>query len=62
MVSTSVMRATGSGSREYIKMIVLKDAPSNGPWKAKLTSILDVEAWEIVNGTNAEPRRINFRC
>ena len=51
----SGIRASGSGTREYIKKIVLKDAASYGPWKAKLTSILDVEdCWEIVNGTELE--------
>ena len=59
MASTSGIRATGSNSGEYIKKIVLKDSASYGPWKAKLTSILDAEdCWEIVNGIEAEPRRI----
>ena len=39
----------------YVKKIVLKDSASHGLWKAKLTSILDVEdCWEIVNGTKLE--------
>lgn len=59
MASTSGVRVTGLGSREHIKKIILKDAASYGPWKAKPTSILDVEDyWEIVNDTEAEPRRI----
>ena len=38
---------------------MLKDAASYGPWRAKLTSILDVEeCWEIVNGTELEPGEI----
>ena len=38
---------------------MLKDAASYGPWRAKLTSILDAEeCWEIVNGTELEPDEI----
>ena len=37
----------------------MKDVASYGPWKAKLTSILDIEdCWEIVYGIKAEPVRI----
>ena len=56
MASTSAIRATGSGSLEYVKKIILKDAAGYGPWKFKITSILDAEdVWEIVNGTESEP-------
>ena len=56
MASHSGIRASESGTGEYVKKIVLKDAASYGPWKAKLTSILDAEeCWEIVNGTELEP-------
>ena len=56
MASTSDIRASGSGSSEYVKKIILKDAASYGPWKAKITSILDVEdCWEIIEGTKHEP-------
>ena len=49
---TSGIRASGSGSSEYVKKIVLKDASSYGPWRTKLTAILDAEdCLEIVNGT-----------
>ena len=59
MASHSGIRASGSGTREYIKRIVLKDAASFGPWRAKLTSIFDAEeCWEIVNGTELEPDEI----
>ena len=34
----------------------MKDAATYGPWKAKLTSILDAEdCWDIVNGAVVEP-------
>ena len=53
---TSVTRASNSGSSEFARKIVLKDAASYGPWKAKITSILDAEdVWEIVNGSEVEP-------
>ena len=59
MASTSGIRASGSGSGEYAKKILLKDVASYGPWKAKLTSILDAEdCWDIVNGTEFEPVRL----
>ena len=59
MASHSGIRASGSGTGDYVKRIVLKDAASYGPWRAKLTSILDVEeCWEIVNGTELEPDEI----
>ena len=59
MASHSGIRASDSGTGEYIKKIVLKDAASYGPWKAKLTSILDAEdCWDIVNGTEQEPHEI----
>ena len=59
MASHSGIRASGSRTGEYIKRIVLKDAVSYGPWRAKLTSILDAEeCWEIVNGTELEPDEI----
>ena len=58
-MSSSGIRASGSGSGDYVKKILLKDVASYGPWKVKLTSILDVEdCWEIVNGTEVEPTRI----
>ena len=56
----SGIRASGSGTGEFAKKIVLKDAASYGPWKAKLTSILDAEyCWEIVNGIELEPDEID---
>ena len=56
MMSSSGIRATGSGSGDYVKKIILKDAATYGPWKAKISSILDAEdVWEIVNGTETEP-------
>ena len=59
MAFTSGIRPSGSGSSEYIKKIVLKDASSNGPWRTKLTTILDAEdCLEIVNGTEMEPTEI----
>ena len=59
MASTCGIRASGSGSGEYAKKILLKDVASYGPWKAKLTSILDAEdCWDIVNGTEFEPVRL----
>ena len=51
MAFSSGIRASGSGSGEYTKKILLKDTATYGPWKAKLTSILDAEdCWDIVNG------------
>ena len=59
MASTSGIRASGSGTSEYMKKIVLKDASSYGPWRTKLTAILDAEdCLEIVNGTELEPAEI----
>ena len=59
MASTSCIRASGSGSSEYMKKIVLKDAASYGPWRTKLTAMLDAEdSLEIVNGTEMEPAEI----
>ena len=59
MAFTSGIRAHGSGPSEYIKKIVLKDATSYGPWRTKLTAILDAEdCLEIVNGTELEPPEI----
>ena len=57
--STSGIRASGLGSGEYTKKILLKDTATYGPWRAKLTSILDAEdCWDIVNGTETEPMRL----
>ena len=59
MASTSGIRASGSGTSEYMKKIILKDALSYGPWRPKLTAILDAEdCLEIVNGTELEPVEI----
>ena len=59
MATTSGIRASGSGTSEYIKKIVLKDSASYGPWRTKLTAILDAEdCLEIVNGTELEPAEI----
>ena len=59
MASTSGIRASGSGSGEYTKKILLKDTATYGPWKAKLISILDAEdCWDIVNGREFEPARL----
>ena len=52
MASTSGIRASSFGSSEYTKKIVLKDSVTYGPWRTKLTAILDAEdCLEIVNGT-----------
>ena len=40
MAHHSGIRATGSGPGDFIQKIVLKDAASYGPWKAKITSIV----------------------
>ena len=59
MASTSGIRASGSGTSEFIKKIILKDAASFGPWRTKLTAILDAEdCMEIVDGTELEPAEI----
>ena len=59
MASTIGIRASGSGSSEYTKKIVLKDSITYGPWRTKLTAILDAEdSLEIVNGTELEPVEI----
>ena len=56
MSSHSGIRANSSSSSEFARKTVLKDAASYGPWKAKITSILDAEdVWEIVNGSEVEP-------
>ena len=60
MASHSGIGASGSGSSEYLKKIVLKDIASCGSWKAKITSILDdEEVWEIVNGIEVEPDELS---
>ena len=57
MASTSGIRANGSG--EYVKKIILKDREGYGPWKTKVTALLDAqECWEIVNGTETEPGQV----
>ena len=43
MASSSGIRASGSGSSEYVKKMVFKDAASYGPWRTKLTALLDAE-------------------
>ena len=59
MASTSGIRASGSGSSEDMKKMVLKDAASYGPWRTKLTAILDAEdCLEIVSGIEMEPAEI----
>ena len=59
MASTIGIRASGSGSSEYTKKIVLKDSITYGPWRTKITAILDAEdSLEIVNGTELEPVEI----
>ena len=59
MTSTSGIRASGSGSSEYVKTIVLKDKASYGSWRTKITEILDAEdCLEIINGTEIEPPKI----
>ena len=55
MATTSGIRATGSGSGEYVMKIVLKKSASSEPLKAEITSILDPEdCWDIVNGSEFE--------
>ena len=59
MASTSGIKASGSGSSEYTKKLVLKASVTYGPWRTKLTAILDAEdSLEIVNGTELEPVEI----
>ena len=59
MMSSSGIRASGSGSSEFVKKIVLKDKESYAPWRTKITAILDAEdCLEIVNGTEIEPHEI----
>ena len=59
MSITSGIRASGSGSYEYVKRISLKDALSYGPWRTKITAILNAEdCMEIVNATELEPVEI----
>ena len=59
MATSSGIRAFGSGTSEYMNKIVLKDSASYGPWRTKLTAILDAEdCLEIVNGTELEPAEI----
>ena len=59
MASTSGIRAFCSGTSEFMKKIILKDAASFGPWRTKLTALLDAEdCMEIVNGTELEPAEI----
>ena len=54
MAFTSGIRASGSGS-EYTKKIVLKDSATYGPWRTKLTAILDAEdSLEIVMIVNTQ--------
>lgn len=58
-MSTSGIRASSSGSGEFMRRLVLKDAAGYGPWKVKLTSILDAEdCWDIVRGDETEPREV----
>ena len=39
--------------------IILKDREGYGPWKTKVTALLDAEGcWEIVNGTETEPGQV----
>ena len=57
MATSSGIRVRGSG--DYMKIIALKDEASYGPWRAKLTSILDAkDCLEIVSGTKTESVRI----
>ena len=59
MASTSGIKASGS---EYVKNIILKDAVTYGPWRAKIISILDAEdCWEIIEGTEHEPKQLALR-
>ena len=59
MASRSGIRASTSGTLEFMKKIILKDAASYGPWRTKLTSILDAkDCMGIVNGTELEPAKI----
>ena len=56
---SQVVSEPGSGSSEYTKKIVLKDSVTYGPWRTKLSAILDAEdSLEIVNGTELEPVEI----
>ena len=59
MSLTSGIRASGSGSSDYVKRISLKDSQSFGPWRTKITAILNAEdCMEIVNATEVEPAEI----
>ena len=55
MSSSSGIRAGNGGLGDYSRKIVLKDRSSYGPWRAKMTSILDAkDYWDIVNGDEGE--------
>ena len=52
---TSGIRAGGSGE-VFTKKIILKDAETSGPWKTKLTPILDAEdCYTIVDRSEVSP-------
>ena len=55
MSSSSGIRAGNEGLGDYSRKIFMKDRSSYGPWRAKMTSILDAEdCWDIVNGDEGE--------
>ena len=42
-----------------MKNIISKDREGYGPWKTKVTALLDSEeCWEIVNGIESEPGEV----
>ena len=52
----------GAEAWETTRKVLLKDPVTYGPWKAKLTSILDAEdCWEIVSGEEHAPVLIESR-
>lgn len=60
IASHSGIRASESGTGDFIENIVLKDVATYGPWNAKITSIIDVEdLWELVNVFEEEPKDID---
>ena len=62
MASSRSIRAGNGGVGDRSRKIVLKDRASYGPWRAKMTSILDAEdCWDIVNGDEGEPALVKPR-
>ena len=58
-MSTNISATSGSrasGSVDHVRKIILKDKETYGPWKTKITSILDADDfWTIVDRTELSP-------